>query len=155
MAQAGSSSGAAETTPYEDGSARGMKDMLACSVPIHGWQAENFLHRMAPGPDGMSYAALVNESLHGGVGVSICCHAGTLPYVSHWKMVGESDYVVALEPCNVPCLNRAELRQRKLLPFLEPGEKREMSVEVGILCGRKEIAAFQARAGRGAKRSPS
>jgi hypothetical protein len=62
-------------------------------------------------------------------------------------MMGEGDYVAALEPCNAPCLNRAVLRGRGLLPFLEPGETRELRVEIGVLEGEAEIQAFAARAG--------
>ncbi len=58
-------------------------------------------------------------------------------------MMGEGDYVVALEPCNVPCENRASLRRKNILPFLGPGESRSIDVEIGVLEGEKDIAAFE------------
>jgi hypothetical protein len=38
-------------------------------------------------------------------------------------------------------MNRAVLREKGLLPMLKPGEVREISVDIGILEGSKEIDA--------------
>ena len=54
-------------------------------------------------------------------------------------MMGQGDYVVGIEPCNAPCENRAILREQGRLPFLEPGETREMTLEIGVLQGAAEI----------------
>lgn len=139
---------AAESTPYDDESARGMAHMLECTAPVAGWREQNFLHRVAADADGRAHAALVNTALAGGLGMALSFDARTLPYLSHWKMVGEGDYVVALEPCNAPCENRASLRRKNLLPMLAPGEARTMAVEVSVLDGPDEIAAMEARAAR-------
>jgi hypothetical protein len=45
----------------------------------------------------------------------------------------------------VPCENRASLRKKGLLPFLAPGETRDISVEVGVLDGAQEIDQFERR----------
>lgn len=68
--------------------------------------------------------------------------SASLPYFSEWKMMGEGDYVVGMEPCNTKCMNRSDLRQQGLLPFLEPGETREIRLEIGVLSGDAEIRAF-------------
>jgi len=136
---------ALETTPYDEVSAQGMSRMLQCSAPVPGWHEQNFLHRVGSDADGKAYAAMINPDLAGGLGLSISFDAHVLPYLSHWKMVGEGDYVVALEPCNVPCENRGSLRKKNLLPFLAPGETREIRVEIGVLEGEQEIEQFEAR----------
>ncbi|PKO22211.1 MAG: DUF4432 domain-containing protein [Chloroflexi bacterium HGW-Chloroflexi-1] len=138
--------GAAESTPRDARSAQGMAEMLAFSDPAPGFEEHNFNHRMAADAAGWAYAALVNPNLYGGLGVYIKFDGRALPYLNEWKMMGEGDYVAALEPCNAPCENRGVLRQRGLLPFLAPGETKELRVEIGVLEGEAEIWAFEARA---------
>ena len=57
----------------------------------------------------------------------------------------QGDYVVGIEPCNAPCANRAVLRERGLLPVLEPGETREITVDISVLDGQEELAGCAAR----------
>jgi hypothetical protein len=47
-------------------------------------------------------------------------------------MMGQGDYVLGLEPCNVPTRNRVVLKEQKLLPVLEPGESATNSVEISL-----------------------
>ena len=56
--------------------------------------------------------------------------------------MGQGDYVMAIEPCNAPCLNRAELRAQGLLPMLEPGQQQTNHLEIGVLDGEDEIDRF-------------
>ena len=56
--------------------------------------------------------------------------------------MGEGDYVVGIEPCNVKVESRNVLRENNLLQFLKPGEVKEMNLEIGILDGEKEIKVF-------------
>ncbi|MCX7707596.1 MAG: aldose 1-epimerase family protein, partial [Anaerolineae bacterium] len=142
---------AAESTPHNERSAQGMADMLRFSDPVPGYEEQNFNHRLATDAMGWAYAALINPDLYSGLGVYLKFDGRALPYLNEWKMMGEGDYVAALEPCNAPCLNRAVLRERGLLPFLAPGESCELRVEIGVLEGPEEIAAFerQARAAAG------
>ena len=135
----------AETTPCDAKSAEGMEAMRRFTAPVHGFQEENFLHRMAADGEGSAYAAMLNRELDGGLGLSLRFDTRTLPYMNEWKSMVQGDYVVGIEPCNVPCENRAVLRERGLLPFLEPGEVREMRVEIGVLEGTAEIEAFERR----------
>jgi hypothetical protein len=132
---------AAESTPFNERSAQGMAEMLAFSDPVAGY----FSHRMAVDAEGTAYAALINPDLHGGLGVCIKFDGWALPYLNEWKMMGEGDYVAALEPCNAPCENRGALHQKGLLPFLAPGEVREIRVEIGVLEGAAEIQGFERR----------
>ena len=95
--------------------------------------------------EGFGYAALVNRKLNNGEGLGLYIKFGVknLPYLSEWKMLAEKDYVVGLEPANVNCKNRADLRKEGSLPFLKAGEKKDMFVEIGILEGKAEINNFE------------
>lgn len=134
---------ASETEPYDDRSAANMPDMLRFADPVPGFEEENFLHTMAADGEGRAHAAMVNPVLYGGLGLFVSFDAATLPFLNEWKMMGEGEYVVGMEPCNAPCENRAVLRERGLLPMLEPGEVREMNLEIGALEGEEEIRAFE------------
>jgi hypothetical protein len=137
--------GAAESTPFNARSAQGMAEMLSFAAPAPGYEEQNFTHRMATDAAGWAYAALINPDLQGGLGVTIRFDGRALPYLNEWKMLGEGDYVAALEPCNAPCLNRGLLREKGLLPILAPGETRELRVEIGVLEGAAEIQRFEQR----------
>lgn len=137
---------AAESTPYDARSAQGMAEMLVFSDPVPGYEEQNFSHRMGTDAEGWAYAALINRDLSGGLGAYIKFDGRALPYLNEWKMMGEGDYVAALEPCNAPCENRASLRAKGLLPFLGPGEVKEMRLEIGVLDGEVEIRDFEQRA---------
>ena len=136
---------ASESTPFNDLAASDVDHMLQFSDPVRGYEEHNYSHRMACDDAGRAYAALINPELCGGLGVYIRFDGKALPYLNEWKMMGEGDYVAALEPCNAPCENRASLRAKNLLPFLAPGETRKIEVEIGVLEGAQELAACEAR----------
>jgi hypothetical protein len=103
---------------------------------------QDFLHTMAGDSDGYAHAALVNQSLYDGLGLYMRFDTRTLPYLNEWKMLGEGDFVLGIEPVNTIILNRAALRKKKRLPLIEPGEAKEMEVEIGVLEGQSEIQEF-------------
>jgi hypothetical protein len=105
---------------------------------------------MAADPDGRAWAALVNRRLEPrggppGLGLYLAFSAGTLPFLNEWRMLADGDYVVGVEPANTKVVNRAALRREGRLPVLEPGEARQMEVELGVLEGPEEIEAFARR----------
>ncbi len=128
--------------PYDAIAEAGLGDALRFRAPVHGFEGQDFLHTMAGDSEGYAYAALVNRSLSGGLGLYIRFSIGTLPYLNEWKMLGEGDYVLGIEPVNTIILNRSELRKSGRLPLIEPGEVREMEVEIGVLEGGDEIDAI-------------
>lgn len=137
----------AATEPEDQISAAGMPDMTRFSAPVPGCAEQNFLHTMRAGDDGRACAAMLNRGLNGGLGLALRFDPTALPYLNEWKMMGQGDYVVGIEPCNAPCANRAVLRERGLLPLLEPGETRELVVEVAVLDGQEELAECAVRCG--------
>ncbi len=136
---------AAESTPADAVSANDAGQMLTYAAPTPGYQQRNYTHRVVCDADGNAHAALIQPRFGAGLGVYIKFDGRALPYLNQWKMLGEGDYVTALEPCNAPCENRAALRQKGLLPFLAPGESRVIRVEIGILEGEPEIGEWETR----------
>jgi hypothetical protein len=136
---------ASQTEPYDDHSKANLKNWSQFSAPCPNFQEENYLHKMVPDSQGYAYALLFNPHFLDGdaLGVFLKFRTQTLPYLSEWKMLGEGDYVVGIEPCNVKIENRRVLREKGILPFLSPGEEKEMEVEIGILEGQAEINQFK------------
>ena len=63
-----------------------------------------------------------------GKGVIISYNKSELPCFTEWKMMGQSDYVLGLEPGNCNPIGRAVARENGTLQFLEPGESKKASV---------------------------
>ncbi|MBC8876911.1 MAG: aldose 1-epimerase family protein [Planctomycetes bacterium] len=133
---------AQESFPLDETSAAGFEQWPVISEPIPDFAEQNFLHTMACGQDGLAAAVLINRELLDGLGLYIRFDPRELPYLNQWKMMGEGDYVMGIEPCNAPCAPRAELRSQGLLPVLEPGQSRTNHVEIGVLDGEEEIDRF-------------
>jgi hypothetical protein len=144
-------SSSASVEPYDPASAR-LQEVRRFAPPdadLPG-MGSDYLHTMAADADGRAWAALLNRGLRprggpAGLGLYLAFQADTLPYLSEWRMLAEGEYVVGLEPANTKVLNRAVLRREGRLPVLQPGEAREMEVELGVLEGPEEIEAFAAR----------
>lgn len=63
----------------------------------------------------------------------------TLPCFTQWKMMGETDYVLGLEPGNCTPDGRDVLRKNGTLQFLQPSEKRSTSVTFMFVSNKKEF----------------
>lgn len=92
-------------------------------------------------PDGHAGVALVNDKLE--LGVYLDLDGTNLPCFTVWQQFAEAEYVVGLEPGNCIPLGRTELRDRGLLPSLDPGQQAVFSIEIGVLSGYGEIAAYE------------
>lgn len=117
-----------QTLPRDSVAAEAMKDFKQFIKPKPGFNEQVFFHTMKPDVNGQSSATLQNKKL--GIALTIKFDAVRLPYLTQWKMMGSGDYVLGLEPCNVPLKNRKVLRDEKILPLLEPGESTVHSIEV-------------------------
>jgi len=131
----------AKTEPVNEHSAKAIGEWHRFSAPTAGFAEMNYLHTAKPDANGFACAAMLNRGLAGGLGLRVRWDTTTLPYFNEWKMMGQGDYVVGIEPCNSPCETRAVVREKGLLPMLEPGETREMHVEIDVLAGAGELDA--------------
>ena len=67
--------------------------------------------------------------------------------MTEWKMMGEHTYAVGVEPCNVGMAPRNVLREKGLLPMLEPGEARDYHVRIGVISTAAELDALKKAVG--------
>ena len=127
----------AQCAGYDDYTRKRMKERFHMHSPSAELSERNYMHTFRGGPVTMG---IWNKRIDMGLAVTVTFDSGALPYVTQWMLENPIDYVAALEPANVPCLSRSELRSLRLLPQLEPGESRTFSVTIGILEGNTRIA---------------
>ena len=96
---------------------------------------------------GLVHVGLVNRNFNNGQGFGVYMSylKKELPQYTQWKMVGEGNYVVGMEPGNCIPEGRATARKRGSLEFVEPGEKRTFHLEIGVMPSNNEIRAFEAK----------
>ncbi len=128
--------------PYDGISEKNIQSHNRILSPQGLTEELNYLHKMKSDREGYGYAAVINDNLLDGIGLYIKFKTDTLPYLSVWKMMGDVDYVAAIEPCNVKCENRKTLRENGLLPYLKKNRSISTEVEIGVLYGNSEICSF-------------
>src|SRR5664280_2289208 len=104
--------------------------------PQAGYVEQCFYHNLKA-QDGRAFAAIFNERL--GVGGYVRYRVENLPEFVQWKMLGEQEYVVGLEPSTHRLDRRAELIQQGQIRPLEAGERRTFEVEIGVVDGRAAL----------------
>lgn len=116
--------------PCDEESEKRQADRFKVTPPQEGFAEQNFLYSWDR--DEEVRISYTHPTLEGGLRFTEKFSSNQLPYLNQWKMLGHRDYVMGLEPCNVPCLSRAALREKGLFPLLSPGETRRFSVEIGV-----------------------
>ena len=123
---------------YDTYSQERMNERFHMKPPAAENLEKNYLHTFdAKKPSACAY--IWNRNILDGLAVYLRFSPEELPYMTQWMMENVRDYVAALEPANVPCMQRNELRKKNLLPMLQPGETREQHLEIGILHGNENI----------------
>ena len=113
--------------------------------PQKDWVLQGFELEMGAEDDGSVPVAIVNPKLgDGGRGLYVVYNRQQFPVYLEWRMMGEGQYAVGIEPCT-NTFGREIARERGQLIVLQPGEKRTYHTEFGVLDGALEIAAFQER----------
>ncbi len=76
--------------------------------------------------NGIAKAGIYNKDISRGLVMSYT--KDTLDKFNEWKMMGEYDYVLGLEPCNALPIGRDAVRANGELKFLNPGESAKMNI---------------------------
>ncbi len=132
--------------PRDDEARNGVKCWNRIDPPTRGYAEKVYYHDMQPERDGSVTTAIVNNRFNSGdgFGVYVRYNKRELPRFVQWKMMGEQDYVVGLEPCNCGVEGRQADESRGLLHRLAPGEKRTFNLEFGAINTREELKSIRA-----------
>ncbi len=127
--------------PKAEAMAAALARHKAFEAPVGDYEQGVFFHKPRVDADGFSQAAIVNRALD--FGAYVRWRAAELPFMDEWKQMSASDYVCALEPCNVWETPRRQLREEGRLRVLQPGEEVRYHVELGALPDEDAIRAFE------------
>ncbi len=131
---------ARSSTPRDAEASKGFEEARIISGPVAGYNEQVFYHDLIADEKGFATALLVNNKLQ--LGLFVQFRQKELDRFVQWKMVGEKEYVLGLEPANCQVGGRAKERERGTLQHLEPGERREFLLHIGILDGAGALEQF-------------
>ncbi|MBE5039383.1 aldose 1-epimerase family protein [Ructibacterium gallinarum] len=103
-------------TPRNKHAIEGLEHCLQMEKPQRGYQEKCYYHKI----HGIPRISIFNSNI--GKGVSLFYDTKELPYFTEWKMMGEYEYVLGLEPGNCLPDGRDVMRKQKILEFLKPDE---------------------------------
>lgn len=112
-------------------------------APQKDWVQQTFEHSMVADSEGNVAVAIVNTRLgEGGQGLYVRYDKRVMPRYIEWRMMGQGQYAVGIEPCT-NTFGRDEARRLNELITLQAGERRVYEIEVGVLDGAEAIAEFR------------
>lgn len=114
--------------------------------PTPGYSEQVFFHDLHTDAHGQTCTALINSKL--GLGVSFRYSKALLPNLTEWKMMGEGDYVLGIEPCNNFVNGRVAARQAGELDILQPGEVRHYTIDIAFHEGDAELQQLRQTIGQ-------
>ena len=121
--------------PRTDHAAEDLDTWNQMLPPTADFEEQCYYHEFG---SGTACAKIFNPDA--GVGIAIRFDPSSLPYLTEWKMMGQKDYVLGLEPMNATLDGRSGLREAGLLPTIEAGGERNFEVSVEFF---DSIEAFE------------
>ncbi len=114
----------------DETAAAGMDQWAQCAEPQPGWTEQCFYHDIPADETGFSRIALCNPEL--GLRLETACRKDELPWITQWKQMGESEYVLGLEPGNCHVEGASSERERGTLKIIQPGESVNTEVHINL-----------------------
>lgn len=105
-------------------------DIERCFImeePQKDYEEMCYYHKM----NGKVTVSAVNKKI--GRGVEISYDTSELKCFTEWKMMGEREYVLGLEPGNCLPDGRDVMRKNNMLEFISPGETREFHIKFNFM----------------------
>jgi len=119
-----------ETLPRDANAVPGIGEFRNFIKPQPSYNEQVFYHTMKGNDKGDASVTIKNKKI--GIAVNVRFNIKQLPYITQWKMMGEGEYVLGIEPCNIPCKSRKALREENVLPILQPGESKINIIEISV-----------------------
>lgn len=109
---------ASKVEPRDEHAKEGLETCLVMEKPQKGYQEMCFYHALS----GMPTVSIFNKEI--GKGLNMVFDTKELKCFTEWKMMGENEYVLGLEPGNCYPDGRDVMREKGMLEFLKPGEEK-------------------------------
>lgn len=117
--------------PRNEHAAKNMESWQRMLPPTPGFEEQCYFHHF----EREGKAGVFNSEI--GLGLILTFDAENLPYFTEWKMMGERDYVLGLEPGNCHPDGRDKMRQKGALTTLEPGQKKQYQITIRLVEGKE------------------
>lgn len=109
--------------------------------PESGYEEMCYYHIPEIDKEGYGAGAIYNPNLNMGIAVSY--HTGTLDRMVQWKMMGNGDYVMGLEPCNSTIDGIEDAVKNGTMKYIQPGETIEHKLVFQIMNTKEEFEEFK------------
>ncbi|MGD0110433.1 MAG: aldose 1-epimerase family protein [Armatimonadota bacterium] len=136
--------------PRDAEAEKGKEDWAKMHSPVAGYAEKVYFHTMKPCKEGLVNVALINRKLgNGGVGLRLRYRQAELPCFTEWKMLGDREYTLGLEPGNCLPMGRAAERAAGRLVELEVGQQLTAGFEIEVVEGAQAIGKLVKEASGG------
>jgi len=105
-----------KVAPRDDHAKKGIENCAVMEEPQNGYVEKCYYHTLSGKPT----VSIFNPEIK--KGLKMYYDTNELKYFTEWKMMGEGEYVLGLEPGNCTPDGRAVMREKGLLEFLKSGE---------------------------------
>ncbi len=112
-----------EVKPRDEHAGADIDNCLNMEKPQRDYQERCYYHKMT----GDTFASIYNPDIKKGVRINY--NADELKYFTQWKMMGEGEYVLGLEPGNCTPDGRCAHRANNTLEFLNAGEEKNNHIK--------------------------
>ena len=115
-------------------------DFVICREPSTRAPQLGYAHDLAEGPDGLVYAAVINDELEFGLAISY--KKAALPKFNEWKVMSTGEYVIGLEPGTCLPISREKVEEQGEALIIPPGGAYDVSITFTVLDGNDDIGMF-------------
>jgi hypothetical protein len=126
--------------PRDADAEEGGADWMRMHAPASGYREKVYFHTIRAGDGGWATVGVINRRL--GLGLRLRYRPVELPYFTEWKMLGEQEYTLGIEPGTCRPLGREAERAAGRLVDLAPGERIETGFELDVVEGGAALDAL-------------
>lgn len=131
--------------PRNEHAQAGLPERLRVTGPVAGYREMCYFYRPEHDSRGRTRVGLYNHRLALGVGIEY--DGALLDHFTQWKLLGEGEYVMGLEPGNATPLGVAEEEKLGHVKYLEPGQTVTYAFRIQVLDGVDSWNAYRTFAG--------
>ncbi|MCD6546415.1 MAG: aldose 1-epimerase family protein [Thermotogae bacterium] len=122
-----------ESKPRDEEAERDGMKFTRFENPIPNYKERVFFHKLKAIGGSKTFAALFNKNFNNkSLGVVMEWDLDQMPYLTEWKMMGQSDYVIGIEPGNCYPVGREGAEKRGELQYIEPLEKKKFDIKLSV-----------------------
>jgi hypothetical protein len=120
-----------QETQLRGGGTMKSDEWLMFDKPVPDFKERVYFHDLRPDDREMLQYQIINDEIE--MGVKVSWPKSHLPWFTEWKMLGESEYVLGLEPGNTLPVGRRSARESGIAEYLDPQSEKNVSLRIELL----------------------